>query len=141
MLSGPQRKFCERIVAGDNATVAYASAYPKSSKAAARTSASDLLINPDIKTEIQRLRDKADEKAGSAVLTLARKRELLALMAEGEEPTREEALPEGRKRVYDRAKAIELDAKLAGEFAEDKNKAAEVDALTSLMQSIAARKA
>lgn len=60
MLSGPQRKFCERIVAGDSNTAAYLAAYPKSSKAAATSSASTLLTVPNILEEIDRLKKLAE---------------------------------------------------------------------------------
>jgi hypothetical protein len=77
MLTGPQRKFCEGIVVGKTATDAYAIAYPKSSPKASESGASRLLRNDKVKAEIARLRAKADEKAGSAVLTLAEKRSFL----------------------------------------------------------------
>ncbi|WP_397382822.1 terminase small subunit [Prosthecobacter sp.] len=78
MLSGPHQKFCEGIVFGLNQTEAYLEAYPNSSAEAARRSASDLLTKPDIQAEISRMRKAAEDKAGSAVMTLAEKRMFLA---------------------------------------------------------------
>lgn len=78
VLSGPQRKFCEGVAKGLSGTAAYVLAYPKSSRDAARSSAPDLLAKTSIQAEIDRLRAKAEEKAGSAVLTLVEKRQFLA---------------------------------------------------------------
>ncbi len=128
MVTGPQRKFCEGIVRGDNATGAYRAAYPRSTAAAARRSASDLLTKPDIQKEIQRLRDKADKKAGSAVLSLIEKRTFLARLVRG----RVGKLPPDSDlwnsikttemgteyRLPDKLAAIKLDNDLAGEGSE-----------------------
>jgi hypothetical protein len=46
-------------------------AYPKRSKAAARRSASELLTNPDITAEVERIRHEAETMPGSCVLELA----------------------------------------------------------------------
>jgi hypothetical protein len=78
MLTGPQRKFCEGIVAGLSATAAYCDAYPKSSSENARKHSTRMKGNDEIQGEIKRLRDKADDKAGSAVMTLMEKRIFLA---------------------------------------------------------------
>jgi phage terminase small subunit len=78
MLSGPQRVFCEGIVAGMTQTDAYLKAYPHSSPATARRASSALAGKPAVQEEIQQMRKKADEMAGSAVLTLAEKRTWLA---------------------------------------------------------------
>ena len=62
------------------------------------------------------------------MLTLARKRELLCSFAEDTD-----------QKTTDRIKAIETDAKLAGEFKEDQNAERHTDTLAALMQSIATR--
>lgn len=116
MLSGPRQKFCEGIVAGLNATQAYIGAYPKSSVEAARRSASDLLTNPDVQAEIERMRKKAEERAGSAVLTLAEKRMKLAAIVRQEKPE----IDGCELSVTDKLKAIALDNDLAGEGSEAK---------------------
>jgi phage terminase small subunit len=74
MPSGKHRKFAERIVAGLTAT----DAYPKSSPENARKNSPRLIGNETIKAEIQQLRNKADEMAGSAVMTLIEQRKFLA---------------------------------------------------------------
>lgn len=147
MLSGPQRKFCERIVSGDTGEAAWRKAYPKASPAAARASASEALTKDNIKAEIQHLRDKADLIAGSGVLTLAEKRKFLAEVVKtpvGKVSKDSQLAQEVRVdeksmtiKMPCKLKALELDAKLAGEFDEDKTKAKEADALTALMQRIA----
>jgi phage terminase small subunit len=62
MLSGPQREFAKGIASGLNQTQAYLAAYPKSSEAAARRSASVHMTNPDILAEIVRLEEKAESR-------------------------------------------------------------------------------
>lgn len=152
-MSGPLMKFCERVVAGDTGEAAWMKSHPGCSARAARANASRALARASVKAEVQRLREKADEKAGSAVLTLAEKRKFLARVirlagAEVDEAADADLINgvkfsrDGR-RMLDlpcKLRALELDAKLAGEFAEDKAKAQEADALTSLMQSVAGRK-
>lgn len=54
-----------------NATEAYRRVYPKSSEEAARRSASELLTNPDISTEIQRRVDERAMTANEVLLRLA----------------------------------------------------------------------
>lgn len=146
MISGPKRKFCERIVAGDNATIAYLTAYPKSGKEAARKNAPRLMSNDDIEAEIQALRDRADSLAGSAVLSLAEKRKFLARIVrmQGGFKVDDDLVNGVRVKEFGqemilpcKLKALELDAKLAGEFDEDRSKAKEADALQSLMMQIA----
>ena len=105
MLSGPRQKFCEGIVSGLNATQAYLAAYPNSSEEGARRSASVLLTKLDVSAEIERMRRKAEERAGSAVLTLAEKRAKLAAIVRQDKPV---------------IKAIALDNDLAGEGSEAK---------------------
>jgi phage terminase small subunit len=142
MLSGPQKKFCDGIVSGKNASQAYRDAYPKSTAAAARASASELLTNPRIQAEIQRQRTKAEEKAGSSVLTLAEKRKFLAelVRAQPETLASDSNLWQSIKRTElgteyrlpDKLKAIEIDSDLAGEGSE----AEAQDALAGLLERV-----
>jgi phage terminase small subunit len=136
MLSGPQRKFCEGIVAGLNATDSYAKAYPKATRRAARAHGARLVAKGSIKSEIARLRAAAQEKAGSAVLTLAEKRSFLARLLRinvaeidvskdgdllaGLDRTEGSEKTEGlvKLRLADKLKAIELDNDLSGEGSE-----------------------
>lgn len=149
MLSGPQRKFCEGIVAGLNQTEAYAAAYPKASRDAARSSAPGLLAKDSIRAEIARMRALADERAGSAVLTLAEKRKWLARLLRVNPATLDTEsdgdllagvdIEEGRAgskvkkiRVADKIAAIKLDNDLAGEGSE----AEANDALAGLLSRV-----
>jgi phage terminase small subunit len=153
VLTGPQRKFCEGVVSGLNATRAYCAAYPESSEEAARRSASDLLTKPDIRGEIAELREKAEGMAGSAVLTLAEKRKWLARLLRANVTTlltdvdgdllagmdAEQKRGEGNEnieivklRICDKIAAIKLDNDLAGEGEEAKAN----DALTALLGRI-----
>ena len=116
MLSGPRQKFCEGIVSGLNATQAYLAAYPNSSEEGARRSASVLLTKLDVSAEIERMRKKAEERAGSAVLTLAEKRAKLAAIVRQDKPV----IDGCELSVTDKLKAIALDNDLAGEGSEAK---------------------
>lgn len=111
MLSGPRQKFAEGVAAGLNQTVAYLAAYPKASDETARRAASVLMTKHDIITEIARIRASAALLPGSAVLTLADKRNGLAAIfrSNGEHLGSE-------VKTSDRLRALELDAKLAGEL-------------------------
>lgn len=111
MLSGPRQKFAEGVAAGLNGTEAYRAAYPKASARSARSNAPDLLAIAGIRAEIERLRAVAASLPGSAVLTLAEKRNALAAIARANG----EYLG-GRIMTTDRLRALELDAKLAGEL-------------------------
>lgn len=125
MLSGPRRKFCEGIVSGLTATEAYRAAYPNTTPDNARKNAAKLSRRDDVKAEIAELRAKGDEKAGSAVLTYAEKREFFAELVRA----RAGLLPHNSPlwqsikykgdgveyRLPDKLKAIELDNDLAGD--------------------------
>lgn len=141
-ISGPQRKFCEGIIKGLSNTEAYLKAYPKSSAEAARRSASDLLTKPDIQACIAELREKADNRPGSAVLTRAQKRDFLArlVMARvGELPPDSDlwnsikTTDQGIEyKLPDKLNAIKLDNDLAGEGSEAEGQ----DALTKLLERV-----
>lgn len=129
MITGPQRKFCEAYALEQNGTAAYLGAYPKSSRRAAETSASDLLRKPEIVAEIARIRQKAEEKAGSAVLTLAEKRKTLAGIVRA---ARGRSADGDEVKVSDKISAIKLDNDLAGEGSE----AGANDALGELLKRV-----
>jgi len=152
MLSGPQRKFCEGIVAGLNGTEAYAAAYPRGARTA-RNAAPRLLAKVGIQAEIERLRTKADAKASSAVskaalrqLSKAQKRDFLARTVEAKiaELPRDSDLFVSMKstefgtefRLGDKLAAIKLDNDLAGEGSE----ATANDEIAAMLQRICALK-
>lgn len=145
MLSGPQRKFCDGIVKGLKKGAAYRAAYPDSTPRAASASACDLLKNPNIEAEIQRLRAKADEKAGSAVLTLMEKRMKLARIvrakpsdaSEDNEDCETVMTKAGPFTTFpDKLAAIKLDNDLAGEGSE----AGAQDEIAAMLARLNARK-
>ena len=74
--------------------------------AGAEAAASRLLRNDKVRERVAELQRAA---ATAAVLTMERKRQLCADVAKGRHPD---------ARISDRLRAIELDAKLAGEFHE-----------------------
>ena len=78
MLSAQQQRFCAVYATDGNAAAAYRAAYPKSSGAAANTSASRLLKNADIQAEVSRIRNAATGVVGMAVLSIAEKRDFIA---------------------------------------------------------------
>lgn len=143
-MTGPQQKFCNAYAVDKNGTAAYRAAYPKSSLKAAESGASRMLRRDKVKAEIQRIRDKAQEKAGSAVLTIAEKRMFLArakrlnlsefdLSEHGDLVQSIEPGEHGTKyRFVDKLAAIKLDNDLAGEGSE----AGANDALQALLGRI-----
>jgi hypothetical protein len=77
-LSGPHQKFAEGIAKGLNGCESYLAAYPGVTEATARVNASKLLTNTNITAEVARIRAKAEEKAGSAVMTIAEVHDFLS---------------------------------------------------------------
>jgi phage terminase small subunit len=70
VLKPQQKRFCEIYAVSKDGTKSYMEAFGCTERAA-RASASRLLTNADIKAEIARIRAKAEEKAGSAVMTIS----------------------------------------------------------------------
>jgi hypothetical protein len=77
-LSGPQQKFAEGVAMGLNLTDAYVAAYPRAERHSATPLASRLRRQPGVQAEIARIRKAAEDVPGSAILTLAEKRDFLA---------------------------------------------------------------
>jgi phage terminase small subunit len=115
-LSGPHRKLCEGIVAGLNQTEAYRAAYPRASYDTARNKAAQLVAKGCIQAEIERLREKADAAAGSAVLTLAEKRAALAAIVRAKDGVTAGGI---EVRAGDVVRAIALDSELAPSASDD----------------------
>lgn len=130
MLTGPQRKFCEGIAKGMTAESAWLESHPKCSKASASANASEALRNPKLRDEIEKLRRRADEMKGGAVLTLRQKREFLARVVamKGDEIALDKdgdlvngirLKEQGRELLLpDKLKAIQIDNDLSGDGAE-----------------------
>lgn len=144
MLSGKHRKFAEGIVAGLTATAAYAAAYPNTKLNNARKNAPRLMDDDRIKSEVALLRAKADEKAGSAVMTCMEQRIFLArllranitnldLSKDGDLLASYQMTKHGIKlRLHDKLAAIARDNDLAG--ADSSAKAN--DSLAALLQRV-----
>ena len=142
MLTGPQQKFCEGIVAGLSNTDAHAAAYPRANRASSGSLAWKVLQRPEIRAEIARLRALAQEKAGSSVLTLIEKRQWLARIVRARPALLEEDsdLWQSVRRSHyglvmklpDKIAAIVADNDLAGHGDE----AAANDSLSQLLASI-----
>ena len=108
-----------------NAAGAYRAAYPKSSEAAANTSASRLLKNADVQAEVSRIRNAASGVVGMAVLSIAEKRDFIARLVRAKvgELSRDSDLWQSIKttdtgteyRLPDKLRAILADNDLAGE--------------------------
>ena len=125
LLSNPRHeRFAQLVATGQSAAEAYRAVYGAKGKAA-ENSGSRLLGNVGVSARIAELQQKAAEKA---VLTLVEKREFLrrvVMTAIRDVDERSnlcqsvECTDKGRKfRMPDKLRAIELDAKLAGEFLE-----------------------
>lgn len=144
------QQFAERVAAGGVPTVVYGEVFGTSAGEACRKGATRMSKNVPVQEEILRIRREAEKLAGGSVLTVLEKREYLALVlrtplskvdpssvlcqemtiVEAEEMDTP-ALPgmEQEMRVFttkkikmvDKLRAIEIDSKLAGDFAEDKN--------------------
>lgn len=117
-----QQRFCEFVVAGDSQTDAYVKAGWKVTRADARCHAARLITNDSIKAHIAVLRKPQTKKA---ILTKDRKRELMHEIAESKS-----------EKTQDRLRAIELDAKLNGEFAPDR---VEVETGPNTLQAVRER--
>jgi phage terminase small subunit len=77
-LTESQKVFCNEWIFDFNGSRAYLVAYPASSIDAARSSASDLLSKPNIKTYCKDLKDNLSETAGISRLKVLREHEKLA---------------------------------------------------------------
>lgn len=83
MSLNPRHKaFAAAIVSGLNQTEAYRKVYPKTSIAAARSSAATLLTNPSVRKYVEEAKEKAVTKA---VLSRSERLELLSGLAKCEE--------------------------------------------------------
>lgn len=107
-------RFCTLVANGKTQTEAYMEAYGVEYDSARKNASKLITTNSDIQARIATITAQLQRKT---VLTLARKRELLAEIAEGTRPSRRVVMPDGGEKVtYDPVPSIELDAKLAGEL-------------------------
>lgn len=143
MITGPQQKFCEGIVAEKSAAEAYADAYPRAARGSTESRAASLLDRPGIQEEITRLRGKTEPTGGgSAVLTLLEKRSFLARIVRsrpallGEDSDLWQSVKRMKDSIElklpDKLSAIAKDSDLAGEG----SNAEADDALSNLLATI-----
>jgi len=121
-LNSRQERFCEFVAAGESHTDAYIKAGFKTTKDAARRNAARMMTNDDILLRISELRKPVTRKMLSA---RDHKREMLYLIMEDK-----------TEKIEARLKAIEIDAKLAGQFEPDRK---ELQMSNSTLQSIKER--
>lgn len=102
-----QLRFCELIVGGASATSAYKQAGYVGKGNTAESTASKLLRNPKVQARIAELRKPITKKI---LMSKDRKREILL-----------EIVTDPKTKQADRMRAIEIDAKLAGDFAPEQH--------------------
>lgn len=105
-LNTRQERFCEFVAAGESQTDAYLKAGFQVDKSVARRNAARLLTNADIQNRVAVLRGSQTRAALST--RDHKRRTLLTLM---EDP---------RQKTSDRLRAMEIDARLAGQFEPDR---------------------
>lgn len=102
-LNSRQEMFAQLVASGKSASAAYREVYGASPESA-EANAYRLMENDGV---LERIRELQGATAKEVVLTLEAKRRMMKTIAE------DQSLP-----LRDRLKAVELDAKLAGEFSE-----------------------
>ena len=110
-------RFAWLIAEGDSQTEAYKKLMPHVN--APHVLGHKVYHRPEVKTRISEVRE---EVATRSVMTISRKREILRQMIEGQFPT--EVIRNksgGIIAKFDRLAALQLDAKLAGEFAPERH--------------------
>lgn len=107
-------RFAWLIAEGDTQTDAYKKLMPHVS--APHVLGHKVYHRPEVKSRIAEIRE---EVATRSVLTISRKREILRQMVEGQFPTKVIRNKKGDiVAIFDRIAALQMDAKLAGEFTE-----------------------
>ena len=140
-------KFAQAVATGEAASRVYGRIYGKQSPSQAEASASRLLRNVKVAARVAEIRGSVDAEAlADCLLTLRAKREFLAAVVWAAPGELDEKSPlvqsfkltdGGREiRLCDKLRAIELDAKLAGEFREQVE--IRSDGLLELLQAIRA---
>lgn len=110
-------KFAWLVAEGDSHTEAYRKINPH--VASPRVLAHKVYHRADVKSRIAEIRQ---EVATRSVLSISRKREILRQMVEGTFPTKVVRNPNGNLvAVFDRLAALNMDAKIAGEFAPERH--------------------
>ena len=141
-MTGPQIKFAEGVAMGLSQTDAYRAAFPKCKPTSVEANAFRLMANDGVVMEIERLRAEAARLPGSAVLTIAEKRDFIARVVRckvGEEPHDSDLWssvkvgPQGAEyRLPDKLAAIKADNDLAGDGSEAEGS----DALAEFLRTL-----
>lgn len=110
-------KFAWLVAEGDSHTEAYRKINPH--VASPRVLAHKVYHRADVKSRIAEIRQ---EVATRSIISISRKREILRQMVEGTFPTKVVRNPNGGMvAVFDRLAALNMDAKIAGEFAPERH--------------------
>jgi hypothetical protein len=115
-LSNPKHeRFARLLTQGLTQVEAYRKVYPEQSPTSASGNASSLANNLDVKARIAEIKEFIDSQYA---MSLGEKRDTLRRMALGEIPTKVIRKANGSvDAVFDRLAAIQLDARINGEFA------------------------
>lgn len=123
-LNTRQERFCEFIAAGESQTDAYLKAGFQVDKSVARRNAARLMTNADIQNRLAALRGV---QTRAALSTRDHKRRTLLILME-----------DPRQKTSDRLRAMEIDARLAGQFEPDRT---EIEVAPKTLMSIKERAA
>ena len=110
-------KFAWLVAEGDNHTEAYKKLMPHAG--APHVLGHKVYHRPDVKSRISEIQEEVNTRS---VMQVSRKRELLRQMAEGLIPTKVVRNKSGGiMAIFDRVAAMQMDAKLGGEFAPERH--------------------
>lgn len=110
-------RFARLMIQGLGQAEAYRKCYPDQTPDSIRVHASELYRKPEVKARIAEMREVIDSQFA---MEAGRRRDLARRMAEGEIPTKIVRKADGKvEAIFDRLAAMQLDAKLAGDFAPD----------------------
>lgn len=115
-LSNPKHeRFARLIVQGMSQVEAYRKCYPDAGRNVVNNESSVLARKLDVKERVAEMREVIDNYCPMAI---GEKRDLLRRMIDGAVPTKVIRKSDGKiDAIFDRMAALQLDAKLAGEFA------------------------
>lgn len=115
-LSNPKHeRFARLLVQGMSQVEAYRKCYPDAGRNVVNNESSVLARKLDVKERVSEMREVIDNYCPMAI---GEKRDLLRRMIDGAVPTKVIRKSDGKiDAIFDRMAALQLDAKLAGEFA------------------------
>jgi len=115
-LNNPKHeRFARLIIQGMTQVDAFRKCYPNAGKNVVNNESSVLARKLDVKSRIAEMQEIIDSYFP---ITQGERRDMLRRMSQGREPTKVIRKADGKiEAVYDKLAAIQLDAKIAGEFA------------------------